>query len=665
LGEAIELDSARPYCERAEREEAWHDRAANWFLGNLLQPLREAVHDPGLLLARIVSLTELHEAALQVLSDRQLRARARSMRVRLRRRGFTPELAGEAFALVREAASRTLGRRHYETQLMAGWGLLQGHLVEMATGEGKTFAATLPACTVALAGYPVHVITVNDYLAARDAEEMQPLYAFLGLDVGVVIQGRTPSERRAAYACAITYCTNKELAFDYLRDRVAVAQRSSQLHLALDRLRGLAETRDSLVLRGLHFAIVDEADSVFIDEARTPLILSAPSPVREDAQRCQQALELAQQLKPGEHYVLEMAERRVVLRDAGRDYLQDIVENGWYGSVSAREREEWVSQALTALHLFHRDQHYVVVSDKIQIVDELTGRVMPDRSWERGLQQLIESKEGCPLSDRRETLARITYQRLFRRYVHLAGMSGTGREVAREVQTIYRLPVVRVPLYRPSQRVDHGVYVVADQRTKWECVADTVVQLTSQERRPVLIGTRSVQASEQLSEVLSQRGIAHALLNAKQDRMEAEVIARAGQAGQVTVATNMAGRGTDIRLGPGVAARGGLHVILTEYHESRRIDRQLYGRCGRQGDPGSCEAILALDDELFRLYAATFAAWSRGLIASRGRLAGWWPWLLRRVTQAKAERHNRAVRMQNLKRDWQLDKLLAFSGRSE
>jgi preprotein translocase subunit SecA len=547
---------------------------------------------------------------------------------------------------------------------MAGWGLLQGRLVEMATGEGKTFAATLPACTVALAGHPVHVITVNDYLAERDAAEMQPLYAFLGLDVGVVVQGMSPAERRAAYACAITYCTNKELAFDYLRDRVA-AQRASPLHLALEGLRGESTQSDKLVLRGLHFAIVDEADSVFIDEARTPLILSAATPAREDEERCRQILALAQQLRAGEHYVLELAERRAVLRDAGKDYLQTLADESWDSIASEREREELLTQALTALHLFHRDQHYVVVDDKVQIVDESTGRVMPDRSWERGLHQLIEAKEGCALSDRRETLARITYQRLFRRYVRLAGMTGTAREVVREVQSIYRLSVVRVPLFRPLQRVDQGVYVLPSLQAKWERVAAAVARLAQEERRPVLIGTRSVQASEQLSAVLASYGIAHALLNAKQDSSEAEVIARAGESGQVTVATNMAGRGTDIRLGPGVAARGGLHVILTEYHESRRIDRQLFGRCGRQGDPGSCEAVVSLDDELFLVHALALVPWMRGLVGNKGTATGWLPWLLRGVAQAGAERRNHAVRMQNLKRDRQLEKLLAFSGRAE
>jgi preprotein translocase subunit SecA len=661
LSDTAELAAGRPYGERAEGEDPWHDRAAEWLLATLVRPLRERLANPTRRLERIVPLVDAHEAELRLLSDPELRARARGLRARLRRQGFTRALAAECFALVREAASRTTGQRHYETQLMAGWALLQGRLVEMATGEGKTFAATLPACAVAFAGYPVHVITVNDYLASRDAQEMRPLYGFLGLDVGVVVQGQSPAQRRAAYSCAVTYCTNKELAFDYLRDRVALAQRASRLHLALEGLRGEPVRQDRLVLRGLHFGIVDEADSVFIDEARTPLILSTVTRAREDEERCYQALAAARRLSAGEHYLLERAERRAVLREAGKDYLDGLAEAGWEVADSVREREELVTQALSALYLFHRDQHYVVAEGKVQIVDESTGRVMPDRSWERGLHQLIEAKEGCALSERRETLARITYQRLFRRYLCLSGMTGTANEVAREVRAIYRLPVVRVPLHRPLRRAEHGALALPTRAAKWDAVAEAVRRLTQEEERPVLIGTRSVRASEELSAVLSAHGIAHALLNAKQDRSEAEIVAQAGEAARVTVATNMAGRGTDIRLGEGVAASGGLHVILTEYHESRRIDRQLFGRCARQGDPGGCEAIVSLEDELFVVHVAALAGWARGLTTT----PAWLLWLLRAVAQAGAERRNRSIRMQNLKLDRRLEKLLAFSGGGE
>jgi len=307
----------------------------------------------------------------------------------------------------------------------------------------------------------------------------------------------------------------------------------------------------------------------------------------------------------------------------------------------------------------------VVVDGKVQIVDESTGRVMPDRSWEQGLHQMIEAKEGCAPTDGRETLARLTYQRLFRRYLRLSGMTGTAQEVAREIAAVYRLPVVRVPLHRPSRRVHAGTLFCASLAEKWAAVARSVERHAGVARRPVLIGTRSVKASEELSRVLAERGIEHALLNAKQDAEEAEVVARAGEAGRVTVATNMAGRGTDIHLGPGVAEGGGLHVILTEYHDSRRIDRQLFGRCARQGDPGSCEAIVSLEDEIFAVHARAPARWAAGFRQNDGAAARAVQWALRRAAQFAAERRAAAIRLQNLKLDQRLEQVLAFSGRGE
>ena len=587
------------------------------------------------------------------------------MRGRLRRDGFTPALVGECFALVREAASRTIGQRHYESQLMGGWALLEGKLVEMATGEGKTFAATLPACAVALAGYPVHVITVNDYLASRDAEEMAPLYQFFGLTVGTAVQGMPKPAKREAYAKSVTYCTNKELAFDYLRDGVALENRSSQLHLALESLRGDASRDANLVLRGLYFGIVDEADSVFVDEARTPLILSSSVSSQEETDQCEKALGFARSLAAGEDYTLNQFERNVVLTDGGKVKLDEFA-SGLQGLwTSVRAREELVTQALSALTLYQRDQHYVVGDGKVKIVDESTGRVMPDRSWERGLHQLIEAKEGCALTERRQTLARMTYQRLLRRYIRLGGMTGTAREVTREIEAVYGLDVANIPLHKPARRAYGRGHVCMTLEEKWNKVADAVEQLALAEGRPVLIGTRSVKASEEISAVLAARGIDHALLNAKQDEAEAEVISLAGQPARVTVATNMAGRGTDIKLGPGVADKGGLHVILTEYHESRRIDRQLFGRCGRQGDPGSCEAIVSLEDEIFTVYAPMATRLVRRLAVTRTGLPNSIYRALRALAQSAAERKNAQIRIQNLKLDRRLSKVLAFSGKGE
>ena len=665
LADVLELAAARPYAERSERAPGWHDRAAEFLWDAGVRPWWTRLRDPVRALRVIVPAVEAHAARLRAADDRALGELAGSLRARFRRQGFGVELTGECFALVREAAERTLGKRHYESQLLAGWGLLQGRLVEMQTGEGKTFAATLAASAAALAGYPVHVVTVNDYLAARDAEEMGPLYRFLGLGVGIVVHGRTRAERRAAYACAVTYCSNKELAFDYLRDRVALARRASRLHLALERLRGDAAREEDLVLRGLYFGIVDEADSVFIDEARTPLILSATGRSAAAPEDCTRALALARMLAAGEGYSVDLAERSVSLTDSGKARLaaQSAALDGVWRSV--RAREELVTQALSALLLFRRDQHYVVSEDKVQIVDESTGRVMPDRSWEQGLHQMIEAKEGCAATDARETLARLTYQRLFRRYLRLSGMTGTAREVAREIAAVYRLRVVAVPLHRPLRRVYAGTTFCATLAGKWAAVADTVERIASIARRPVLIGTRSVKASEELSRVLSGRGIEHALLNAKQDKTEAEVVARAGEPGRVTVATNMAGRGTDIRLAPGVAEAGGLHVILTEYHDSRRIDRQLFGRSARQGDPGSCEAIVSFEDEIFVVNAPRAARWAAGLRQNDSQAARAAQGGLRAAAQFAAERRSAAVRVQNLKLDQRLEQLLAFSGRGE
>lgn len=661
----VALARARPYAERGEIEPAWHDRLASSLYVWTLAPAVDRLSQWRGEARRMVAVTAQLEPRYRRMADDELRASAAAMRGRLRCDGFDFALVAECFALIRAAAERTLGQRHYDTQMMAGFELLRGRLVEMATGEGKTFCATLPACTVALAGYPVHVITVNDYLARRDAERMQPLYEFFGLSVGIVVQGLEKDLRRQAYAESVTYCTNKELAFDYLRDSVALQGRTSQLHQALKRLAGESAQDRALVLRGLYFAIVDEADSVFVDEARTPLILSASAGSSEDAAQCAQALAFAGRLAEGEDFRLNALEHSVTLSEAARSKLDEYADGQSGIWTAVRAREELVRQALSALHLYRRDQHYVVVEDKIQIVDESTGRIMPDRSWERGLHQMIEIKEAVALTPRRETLARLTYQRLFRRFVHLSGMTGTAAEAAHEIKSVYGLSLARVPLHRPSRRLQRPVTVYLDLPQKWEAVADVAESLALGAGRPVLIGTRSVQASEQISAVLTRRGLAHALLNAKQDADEAQVIIGAGQAACVTVATNMAGRGTDIELGPGVEAKGGLHVILTEYHDSRRVDRQLFGRSARQGDAGSCEAIVSLEDDIFTVGAPGPTALLRRALRAGVRVPPPVLGALRALAQWSAERRQADVRMQNLKQDRQLNQVLAFTGKGE
>jgi preprotein translocase subunit SecA len=662
-----DLASGRPYAERDEREPPWHDKLAVGLWHGAATPLLRLArarerNGPG-----FVVRVNAHADEFARADDAQLRLEARRLRARLRREGFVAAVSARCFALVREAATRVLGQRHYDTQLVAGWWLLRGMLVEMATGEGKTFAATLPACTAALAGLPVHVITVNDYLATRDAETMGPLYRFFGLRCASVVHGMPKPERRAAYAGDITYCSNKELAFDYLRDRAALGDQASPLHLAVECLRDAHVRAEATVLRGLSFAIVDEADSVFIDEARTPLILSTTADASGDRDPCERALALARRLETPAHFEVEHSHSRVRLTEPGRDEIERLDEadpdSAW---PSPRERDENVQRALAALHLYVRDRQYVIVDDKVQIVDESTGRIMPDRAWERGLHQMIETKEGVALTGRRDTLARITYQRLFRRYLRLCGMTGTATEVASEIGRTYGLSVVRVPLHRPSRRAVAGVRALPDAAAKWQAVAEAVRRTAVVDQRPVLIGTRTVAASEAVSAVLRDCGIAHVVLNAKQDREEAQIVGAAGQAGRVTVATNMAGRGTDIALAPEVAQAGGLHVILTEYHDSRRTDRQLMGRCARQGDLGSCEVFVAFDDELFRTRQPWLTQRLRDWSATRAAgLPSWAIEWLRRVAQGAAEARHRDVRMQTLRHDRQLSRTLAFSGRGE
>ena len=602
-----------------------------------------------------------HQApALADLDDTGFAAAVAEVRLRLRREGLRRVPCIRAFALVREAARRTLQQTPYDEQLLGGWAMLRGRLAEMHTGEGKTLAATLPAATAALAGIPVHVITVNDYLVQRDAESMGPVYRALGLRVGAVTAAMDHAARRAAYACDICYCTNKQLVFDYLRDRMARGG-VGPMRLRLDGLFGADAVGERLLLRGLCFAIVDEADSVLVDEARTPLVISGRGGTAEDPAQYRQALDLARGLTDGLHYCLRRAEREVELTDAGRAALATAAAELGGHWRHVRQREELTRQAVYALHLLQRDTHYLVTDGKVQIVDAYTGRLMPDRSWERGLHQLVETKEGCALSPRNETLARISYQRFFRRYLHLAGMTGTAREVATELWAVYHLGVAMVPTHRRRRRRLLRPRVYRDGAARWAAVVERIQALHAV-GRPVLVGTGTVDASEQLSRHLDAAGIPHRVLNARQDADEAAVIAAAGAPAQVTVATNMAGRGTDIRLAPGVAERGGLHVIATSRHEARRIDRQLYGRCARQGDPGSAEALTARDDAL--LAQSPWGRLARRLPCGARGCGPLVVWLERRAQRAAEARHAR-VRRRLLQLDEQVGRLLAFSGKGE
>ncbi|MEA2660071.1 MAG: preprotein translocase subunit SecA [Candidatus Binatota bacterium] len=630
----------------------------------LAGPVAHRLHARRLACDRFVQAVAAQGAALQNLDGHRLNEFADDLRLRLRQRSWRPEVMTQTFALVREVAARALGMRHFDVQVMGGWILLNGMIAEMDTGEGKTLTATLPVSTVALAGLPVHVVTVNDYLAQRDAGLMRPLYRALGLSVGVVTSGMSAEARRQAYACDVTYCTNKDLVFDYLRDRIALGRKPGRIQLQIARLAASSTRPPQLLLRGLHFAIVDEADSVLIDEARTPLIISRDAGDVGDARQYEEALGAAAELEAGIDYVIAERERLVKLTDSGRTRLTEFAPARAGISPNRWQREELVRQALTALHLMQRDAHYLIKDNKVQIIDESTGRIMADRSWEHGLHQLIEAKEGCAVTRQNDPLSRISYQGFFRRYRRLAGMTGTAREVRGELWSVYGLAVVRVPTNHPPRRVHRGDSVYTTAEAKWQAVLSRVTEL-SRQQRPILIGTRSVAASEHLSELLSAAAIPHQVLNARQDEAEAEIIARAGEPGQITVATNMAGRGTDIRLAPGVAQQGGLHVIGTERHEARRIDRQLWGRCGRQGDPGSYESIVSLEDELVAMHGNALQRWAVGAL-QRYRLIG--PWMDKLTlywAQRAAERLHSRLRRALLDADERVERALAFTGRIE
>jgi len=640
------------YPERLEPNENVFDRWTRHATGSLwlsLRPFR----------AQLADLAKRATALGPRLTDLDDRALAVQMRVQAMAAMRGGDLA-EVMAMVREAARRSLGLTPFDSQLMGAATLIAGKLAEMQTGEGKTLTAALAASVAASAGVPVHVVTVNDYLAERDAAEMRRLFDFLGLSVGIIVTGMSLEARAQSYACNITYCTNKELVFDYLKDRVAAGSRVSKAQL---KVRSLFQGRQqqSLLLRGLHFAIVDEADSIMIDEARTPLILAEKGPAVQDAGLYASALALAREMIVDQHYELSLARRALHLTEAGCSALKERCQTLGEVWQSSHAREHLVAQALRALLLFERDQQYLVSEDrKVHIIDEYTGRILPGRTWEQGLHQMIETKEGCPLSEQNRTLARITYQRFFRRYLRLSGMTGTAREVASELHAVYAFEVVTIPTHRPCQRLRPPDQIFLNQTDKWQQVAAQAARLSAS-GIPVLIGTRSLEASERLSEVLAQAGLPHEVLNARQDAQEAEVVACAGQAGVITVATNMAGRGTDIRLGTGVAERGGLHVILTEFHDSPRIDRQLIGRCGRQGDPGCAMAMVALDDAIFTEHArpllTLLRAWGRrDAIARIGLTAMRW------YAQRAAQQIHARSRRETLKQDRNVDTMLAFAG---
>ena len=542
------------------------------------------------------------ESELQKLDEGRLRKR--SLDLCWRAKGGEPlrTLLVEAFALVREASVRTVGLRHYDVQMIGGMALDTGHVVEMETGEGKTLVATLPAYLNALTGRGVHIVTVNDYLAQRDADWMGPIYELLGLTVGCTQTPMGPDPRRKAYACDVTYGTAQEFGFDFLRDRL-FAEAAGGKGGGIAALFGGGAAWSGGVQRRHHYAIVDEADCILIDEARTPLIISAPN--SESDQRIIEAYQwadgAAHGLEAETHYTYDEEKNQVELTMEGRWKARALPMPDSLGPVGMEQIYEYAERAVKVHRDFHLDRHYVVQDGEIVIVDEFTGRLMPGRKWRDGVHQALEAKEGIEVTVATGQAARTTLQNYFLRYQKLAGMTGTAVIAARELRRVYRTPVVRVPTNRPLHRTILPDRIYTSREQRWNAVAEEVRRHYEQ-GRPVLIGTRSIDKSEHLSRLLTEAGIPHCVLNAKRHSEEAEIVAKAGQRRAITIATNMAGRGTDIVLGEGVPELGGLHVIGTERHDSARIDRQLAGRAGRQGDPGSAQFLLSLDDELLEAF---------------------------------------------------------------
>ena len=606
----------------------------------------------------------LLEKQYSVMPDSKLREVAGELREIFRRHRDCVSDLEQAFALVREVAFRQIGEKPFPVQIAGALALERGCVAEMATGEGKTLTCTLPVTIAGWRGRGCHVITVNDYLARRDAEWMGRIYRFCGLSVAYIEQQTPPDERKAAYLADVTYCTNKEVTADFLRDRLVLGRLWGLSSALLAKIAGGGrDSTNRLVQRGLHYAVVDEADSILIDEAVTPLIISGEGVNSEQTASFQQAADIASQLEPETDYRIDHRYRDIELTRRGESRLEELT--GHLGGIwkGPRRRWEMVNQALTAKELYLKDKHYVIDDDKIVIVDEFTGRMMPDRTWRDGLHQAIEAKEAVQINPPKDTYARISFQRFFRMYHKLSGMTGTAAEAASEFWQIYQLPVVRIPTNRPCVRANLPTLVLSTDDRKWARIVQEV-RWIHEVGRPILIGTRSVKASEHLSQMLATQGLDHQVLNAIYHRQEAQIVAEAGQQGKITVATNMAGRGTDIKLGRGVAKLGGLHVIAAEPNESARIDRQLFGRGARQGDPGSAQGIFSLEDEVVSRYASNIAGYLKKRYArAQDDISSVLVRSVFSLAQYQAERLALSRRKSVLKTDHWLDEQLGFAGK--
>lgn len=563
---------------------------------------RHLFYEKGIL--KKACLIHHHAKEIQNITDKKLHDQLTTLHYRIRcNRQQKDDIYVDALIHLVEAAHRTIGIRPFPVQIMGSLSLLDGFLAEMATGEGKTLTAALASVIEAWKGKPCHVITANDYLAKRDSSELSSFYQFCHLSSGCVLSMMSPDERRLNYAHDVVYTTSKEILADFLRDRLKLG---SCHHPGIRLMQSFSLTQnkqqtDNLVMRGIHTAIVDEADSVLIDEAVTPLIISRPM----NNEPLKQAIIIAQQilpeLLPDIHYKRIDKYKEIRLTDKAINILnkdKEIFPAIWRGIA---RQEEIIKLSLQAREWFHRDKNYVIQDGKVVIVDEFTGRLMPNRRWSHGLHQAIEAREGIELTDPMETLARLSFQRFFRFFPKLSGMTGTAWEAADEFWKIYGLPVISIPTNRPCIRKQMPDQLFSNIEKKLGRIVMEIIHI-HKTQRPVLVGTRNVEASETLSMLLNKKGVDCQIINAVRHEAEAQIIAHAGEKNRITIATNMAGRGTDIKLGPGVSEIGGLHVIATERHESKRIDRQLFGRCARQGNPGSAQAFISLEDEIIRRF---------------------------------------------------------------
>ena len=574
------------------------------------------------------------EPQFEALSDEELRGKTVEFRARYKEGESLDRLLPEAFAACREAAKRALGLRHYDVQMIGGWCLHRGWIAEMVTGEGKTLVATLAVYLNALTGSACHLVTVNDYLARRDALWVGPVYEALGLTVGFIQSQMMSEDRIPAYQCDVTYGTNSEFGFDYLRDNMKTV-------------------RELQCQRGLTFAVIDEVDSILIDEARTPLIISGPAD--DDRGKYEEGDKVARQLKAGVDFEVKEKEHQCILSDEGLEKAEAFAGVDFFEAGNT----DWMhllEQSLRAHHIYKRDKDYVVKNGEIIIVDEFTGRLMEGRRWSDGLHQAVEAKERIKPRPENQTLATITYQNFFKLYDKIAGMTGTAMTEAGEFWQIYKLDVVAIPTNRPLIREEYDDEIYATDKDKFKAVVAEISRV-HETGRPILVGTTSIERSEYLSGMLERRGIEHVVLNAKHHEREAQIVASAGQEGVVTIATNMAGRGTDIILGPGVTARGGLHIIGTERHESRRVDNQLRGRSGRQGDPGSSQFFLSLQDDLMRIFAPDWVSRFLQRMGMKDGEAITHPMVTRAITRAqkKVEGHNFEIRKNLLDYDEVMD----------